>query len=95
MKEFLISYGYGAGWSTWVGSEDEEFALFDKGLIELAKRKASEEEVKEYLKSKGKDFYTGGWEGIKVESVDDEERIRVTEYDGAESYVTESKQKWY
>ena len=56
MKEFLISPGFGAGWSTW-NREHEDFLLFDKGLIELAKKGASETQVKKYLKKNGIEAY--------------------------------------
>lgn len=34
-RKVLVSPGFGAGWSTWIGSsrEQKEFALFDEALI--------------------------------------------------------------
>jgi hypothetical protein len=95
MREFLISPDYGAGWSSW-NSEYEEFLLFDAGLIELAKKKASEEEVQAYIKSKlgTDDIYTGGWINIVVGKLKDDEEFIVEEYDGFESIRVKSQEKW-
>jgi len=95
MKEFLISYGYGAGWNSWASDENKEFMLFNKGLIKLAKRNAEEEEVMEYLKSKGIDEYVGGWENIRVCKLKDNEMFIVEEYDGNESIKLKSETKWF
>lgn len=93
MREFLISPGFGTGWSTW-STEHEDFLLFDKGLIELAKRKASEEEVEKYLKLKNIDIFTGGWDDIRVYYLEDDEEFIVEEYDGSESIRIKSKENW-
>ena len=99
MKKFLISPGYGAGWSTW-NTEYTEFLLFDKGLIELAESEASTGEVDKYIKTKlGKNVYvyTGGWYNIKIVEVEDNVKIRVSEYDGNESYetLTEAENRFF
>lgn len=93
MREILISAGFGAGWSTW-NSEYKEFLLFDEGLIKLAKEKASEEQVKEYLKENGINAYTGGWDGIYVCCLDDDEQFIVEEYDGSESIRVKESEDW-
>ena len=82
----LISPGFGAGWSTWA-SDHAEFALFDKGLVELAERGASASEVEEYIKQalNNKYFYVGGWSDVEVRWLDQGTRFTVYEYDGSES----------
>lgn len=80
----LYSPGFGAGWSTWA-SEDESFFVFDKNLVELALIGAPEEDVSKYLKSIGKDSYTGGWDKIAVEFMKPGTAFIVKEYDGCES----------
>jgi len=89
----LISPGFGAGWSTWASehawstwaSEHAEFALFDKGLVELAERGATTDEVETYLASKDMDFYKGGWRDVEIRWLDQGTRFTVEEYDGSES----------
>jgi len=83
---YLVSHGYGAGWSTW-NEEHAEFLLFDKRLVEMALRKASVDDVEAYLDDVfGADVvYCGGWEGISVHYCDKGDEVIVTEYDGAES----------
>jgi hypothetical protein len=85
--KILVSPGYGAGWSTWT-SEHRDFALFDPGLIEMAERGASVDEVDAYIASRlgpGEHFFTGGWDDIQVVEVHGD--FRVTEYDGNEDVV--------
>ena len=91
MREFLI-IGFGAGWSTWNSPTD--FFLFDEGLIQLAKDKASETKVKQYLKEKGVDGYTGGWEDVVVETLGDDDKFIVEEYDGSESIRVKESEAW-
>jgi len=92
----LISYGYGAGWSTWAQSFDHgnnslpAFILFHKGLVEMAERNAPEEEVEKYLAEGGIiDYvYTGGWSDVKVEWLSQGTHFDVEEYDGNERIRT-------
>lgn len=57
----------------------------DPTLIEMAKRKASAEEVETYIQTKFPNgyVYMGGWENIKVGTVSGP--FRIEEYDGYES----------
>lgn len=83
----LYSPGYGAWWSTWAGSRElEEFALFDKRLVEMAESGATQEEVEKYLDDKFNDarFHAGGWRDIAIKWFDVGERFRVLERDGNE-----------
>jgi hypothetical protein len=89
----LYSPGYGAGWSTW-NSDDAEFLIFDKTLVEMAISKAKKTDVEEYLESKSVDAYTGGWENIKVEFVSKGSSFTVEEYDGKE-FISYSPTKMF
>ena len=83
-KYVLVSYGYGAGWSTW-NKEHAEFLATDPTLVTMAQRNAGEDEVSEYLETLGKDVYMGGWVDVEVIPVMEGSRIQINEYDGAES----------
>ena len=84
-KKVLVSYGYGAGWSTWY-RKHASFLCTDPTLVAMAERDASEEEVSEYLlETLGDDIYMGGWSDIEVIPVMEGSRIQINEYDGAES----------
>jgi hypothetical protein len=81
----LVSPGFGAGWSTWAGG-DEEFYAMDKGLIELRLRNATAGEVEKYCESvKGETPYMGGWEDVKIRWLDPGTQFTIKEYDGSES----------
>lgn len=47
----LVSSGFGAGWSTWVGG-DESFLCMDKGLVELHLRGADADKVGDISKAR-------------------------------------------
>lgn len=80
----LYSPGYGAGWST-LAYDNENFLVFDKTLVTMALKEASEEEVEEYLKTKGINTYTGGWRDIEVIFMEPNTPFLINEYDGSES----------
>ena len=85
----LVSYGYGAGRSTW--GEPSDFLAMDAGLVKLALAKAKIEEVVEYLeKVFGEDHvpYMGGWDQVAVEYLTKGTPFVIEEYDGAESLKT-------
>jgi len=72
-----VSYGYGAGWSTWcdVNPMDAEFnqLFLDDNYDEALKLAES------------KDYYAGGLEDVVIEWVDIGDRFEIGEYDGAEN----------
>lgn len=83
----LVSSGYGAGWSTWNGSEE---MLFDKEVAEilLDKTISDEEQAAKIFalcEVKYPDAYLGGVDGLHVEWVDEGDRFFIKEYDGAET----------
>ena len=81
----LVSFGFGAGWSTW-NREHAKFLATDPTLVTMAEREASEDEVSAYiLETLGTDVYMGGWPDIEVIPVDKGTHIQINEYDGAEA----------
>ena len=83
----LLSPGFGAGWSTWNQGIDFDW-VFDKGLVELALRKANKEDVLEYLKEKGIDRpYLCGWDDIIIIFLGKGTMFTIKEYDGSESLL--------
>lgn len=103
----LYSPGFGAGWSTWGGS-DREFMLFAKPLVELAlkgvkpvRANTLEEidalypKVRAVFEGAGLDCpYLGGWRDIQVAWLEPGTQFQVEEYDGAESLRVSSQQQW-
>lgn len=84
----LVSYGYGAGWSTW----NREELCCDKRIVEywLEHNDAEEEEVKAFCESIGyEDVFCGGWHGIKLEYIPAGSKFIIEEYDGCESLIME------
>lgn len=82
----LVSYGYGAGWSTWADANQAETALFDRRFVEAAEAGVVDIEplCKEIF---GDDyFYTGGWP-VSIEWVPQGAQFTVDEYDGAETLL--------
>ena len=72
-----VSYGYGAGWSTWndVNPMDAEFnQLFIDRKFDEAKKLAKERSI-----------YEGGIEDIQIVWVSEGDRFEILEYDGSES----------
>lgn len=72
-----VSYGYGAGWSTWNDVDPR-----DKRYNELILAKKFNEA--EELANKEKQ-YAGGLRQCAIEWVDEGEKFRIDEYDGCES----------
>lgn len=87
----LISYGFGAGWSTW-GYESKETLLFHKDLVQLVLDGKNEEAGK--LAEKMVDAYAGGAEQLEVVWIPEGTQFWVHEYDGAESLRTMDSFDW-
>lgn len=81
----LVSYGYGAGWSTW-NHEYEDFLTFDKGLVEMSLNNASKEDVEKYVQEKTGAEYVCvlGWP-CSIKYLAPGSQFTIEEYDGAES----------
>lgn len=81
----LISYGFGAGWSTW---NDKELA-YDKRIVEKWLENASSDEMCNYVESLGYARpYMGGYKQLELEFVPSGTMFRIHEYDGSESIET-------
>lgn len=89
----LYSPGYGAGWSSWCrGDVPEEFAIFDKSLVEAVERGDDAGKVGLMLTEKfGSAPYMGGWSDVEIEWLPVGTQFRIDEYDGSESVVTVEK----
>ena len=86
----LVSPGWGAGWSSWNHElRLTEFLLFDRRLVELVLRKASEEEARQMMQTLGIDPmpYLGGWNDLEIVWVRPGTQFRIHEYDGNETLV--------
>ena len=92
--EFLVSYGYGAGWLTWNGYDYR--LIFDKRIIDyLCQHKddsprPEDDEVKAFFKELGyydenHYLYFGGFWDCVVESLPKGTIFQLVEYDGSES----------
>lgn len=70
--------------------------MFDRTLVEMAERHATEDEVSTYLHGMVGDQYacTCGWEDIKIEWLFSGTSFRITEYDGSESIEYLSRVDW-
>jgi hypothetical protein len=86
----LVSPGYGAGWYTW---HDIEELIFDPSVVEWVERQELDK-IQAYMELRYPDAYCGGLEDLEVNWVPAGERFRIEEYDGAESLVLESEQRW-
>ena len=86
----LISPGYGAGWYTWHFNEE---LVYDPSIVEWVERQELDKALA-YIELKYPDTYTGGLEDLVVEWVPIGAKFRIEEYDGSESLVLESEQRW-
>ena len=87
----LISYGFGAGWSSW----NRESLAYDKNVVELfdkyppQQNKTGLKQIQNELEALGyKNVYMGGYNDIKKEWIEKGVPFRIDEYDGAESLQT-------
>ena len=96
----LVSYGFGAGWYTW---HRDERMLYDPRIVEMVLAfqaneeqdwRAHYEQISKYCADTYQNQYIGGVDGLTVEWVTEGEKFRINEYDGSETLVRESDQKW-
>ena len=86
----LVSPGYGAGWYSWHSNEE---LLYDPSIVEWVEQ-GNLDKIKTYLELKYPDDTTLGLEDLQVEWVPVGVRFRIDEYDGSESLVLESEERW-
>lgn len=88
----LVSPGFGAGWFSWHGIEA---LLFDPAVVELVESGAESSVIQQYCEELyGDEPYFGGAGDLIVEWVPVGARFRIHEYDGSESLVFESEERW-
>ena len=81
----LVSYGYGAGWSTW---NDKKLA-YDKRIVEKFLDDVSSDEMCNFVESLGYARpYMGGYNQLELEFIPRGTLFRIYEYDGYESIET-------
>lgn len=82
-----VSYGFGAGWSTWndIDPMDARFnTLFLNGEIKEIKKICEEEEL----------GYAGGAEDVTIEWIPVGTKFVIEEYDGSESLMEIDDYNW-
>ena len=92
----LVSPGFGAGWYTWARGEDSmaEKVLFDPEVVAWVEG-GKEGPVPDMEAKYGMEhFYDGGAEDLVIYWVPVGAKFRIDEYDGSESLVLESNEKW-
>jgi len=89
----LVSYGYGAGWSTW-NSDEADSMLFDPDLAHAVLAE-NQLEMQRIADQKWPDAYKGGLSQLGVEWVTKGEQFEITEYDGSESLNVIGEQKYH
>jgi hypothetical protein len=81
----LVSYDYGAGWSTW----NEKELAYDKRIIEKWLEDVTSDEMCDYVESLGyKRPYMGGYRNLRLEFIPSGTMFCIHEYDGWESVET-------
>ncbi len=107
VRKILISSGYGAGWSTWNDESVRAFMLEYTPIIEALERgeELYEEhpivlEMVDKIKEKmGEDMHVCvlGVDSLAVVEVGCNDKVRINEYDGAESVVVKGSKEdvWY
>lgn len=87
MVAVAVSYGYGAGWSTWneISPLDGRFnQLFLDGKIKEIVKICDEENL----------GYAGGAEDVSIEWIPVGTKFIISEYDGSESLETVDDFRW-
>jgi hypothetical protein len=86
----LLSPGFGAGWYSWHGIEE---LIYDPSIVEWVEKKELDK-ILTYMKLKYPDVYCGRVEDLVAIWVPVGSRFRIDEYDGNESLVLESEERW-
>jgi hypothetical protein len=82
----LVSPSYGAGWSSWALEHNKQAMMFSPKMVEAIEANRSEEELIHLAKVLFPDEFGGsGITGLEIKWVPLNSRIRVIDYDGAES----------
>ena len=102
----LYSPGYGAGWSTWTMSSDDDI-IFDPSIVYMVEEmnKAYDDEdpslyeswvdnIKAYCEKTYPDMYTGGIDQLHIAWIPEGTLFRIDEYDGSESIEYKENEWW-
>ena len=91
----LVSPGFGAGWYTWNQQHPE--LLFLPRVVEMVLNGTSYSEIEAYVQSiYGEDeLYVGGAVDLVVQWIPQGSQFRIEEYDGSESLILASQEKWF
>ena len=90
----LYSPDYGAGWSTWAGTDIREAVMFDPAMVELVE-KEKWEELQVYVKLKYPDMFAGGLRDLQIEWMPEGTQFIINDYDGNESIQKRDSTDWY
>jgi len=92
MVAVLVSPGYGAGWYSWHGITE---LLFDPIIVDMVQTDRRDD-ITPYVKEKypEEDPYCDGALNLVIKWVPVGAQFRIDEYDGAESVILASKEKW-
>lgn len=90
----LVSYGFGAGWSTWADSDIRNIVLFEPEVVEWVLN--GKEGPYPDLKAKyGWEDSNGCEDDLDVVWVEQGKQFRISEYDGAESLILAEEEQWF
>jgi hypothetical protein len=90
----LVSYGHGAGWSTWNNKSNTDM-VFDKDIAQMLIDNEPYSELRELADKKYPNACTLGLGDLVVEWVDIGERFEIEEYDGSESLILLKNKSFY
>jgi len=94
----LVSYGFGAGWSTWASDDKSERLLYEPNIVEilLSDKEGKEKDklIHDYCEANYDGFYTGGVDGLNIEWLPVGTAFRIHEYDGSESVEVRDQMDW-
>ncbi len=88
----LVSPGFGAGWYTWNREHPE--CLYDADVVAWVEggKEGPMPDLDDKYGWSG--FFDGGGRDLIIYWIDQGEQFRVDEYDGSESLVFSSEEKW-
>lgn len=90
----LVSQGYGAGWSSWASSSEDQAIAMDKRIVQYV---LDEDLIGlgKFMEMEYPDVYLGGMEDLTVKWVTKGEAFEITEYDGYESLNIIGEQEYW
>jgi hypothetical protein len=86
----LVSPGYGAGWYSWHFIEE---LIYDPSIVQWLEA-GETDKILAYMELKYPEAFTGGLDDLTIHWIPVGARFRIDEYDGSESLVLESEERW-